>query len=361
MDCKDPPCQDYKPCYVTGIEIKEQLRPPTNMGSQVVGIVSGGSCTGKGEADLSISYAKAIEETVELSLTDRADVDWSKSEEFNIKGMPAFWSFGMEIGGAWTSTQGGKRSVSETRTKSTGEQTTSASANSSPYRMPGAGLLVATSTQYKIDRSNVPVTLDAVCKVAAPKPKHCIYDGKDYQGPHIRKIYDHGPPNNFDACIEACEDEPECVGAAYAEFGVLFAGTKSACWLKGNMDKPTFGGRNLFHSLVKSVILYRCGEVLDASQIHEAPQRFDSTMDFESFSYGATHFSPMNTGKSGACSPDLMTCIKDIPSHFRSFFGEPNAAEKEFKACLAKYGKGGNKKDDKDKKNKKDKKKKKGL
>ena len=340
--CAHPPCRNYKPCTIQSVEILEDLRAPEYMGSEVVGIVSGGSCTGRGEADLSITQAKSIEESYEVTLSDRADVDWSKSSSFSLVGMPAFWSFGAMIGGTWTNEQGGKRSVTESRTKTTSEQITKSSGSSSPYRIPGAGLLVATTTKYKIDRKNVPVKITAKCAVNPPKTKDCVYDKVNLAWGDLYAVNDLWDPGNYPACLEACRKDPKCSAFTYTEFLHWFV-PKSKCWLK----KPGHHGPSacpwLLFYYCKSAKLAQCGDSLDPTNYATETRTYSSTMDFKSFSYDAVHFTPMNTAKAKSikCTESLISCIKRIPQQFRAFFGKANAAELEFKSCVSQHGKKG--------------------
>ena len=98
--------------------------------------------------------------------------------------------------------------MSDTRTKYTGESILSSARSSSASKKPGVGLLVATANKYRINTKNLPVKVSTQCHDTdnVSKATHCIYDGKDYIGPTIRKIYDNHPANYiyWKECMEAC-------------------------------------------------------------------------------------------------------------------------------------------------------------
>ena len=344
--CKDPPCTDYKPCFITEISAEDSYLggAPRIAGTEVIGIVSTGSCTGKGEADFSISYAKQIEEKFELnvSMTYSYDVDWNISQKFNLGRIAEYpiWSFGTEINRTWTSVQGGKRSVSDTRTKYTDESILSSARSSSASKKPGVGLLVATANKYMINIRNLPVKVSTQCHNSdnAPKATHCIYDGKDYLGPTIRKVYDNYPVNYWKQCMDACAVEPECYAATYAEYNYWFK-RSSACWLKRYKKGAGFGGNRWPHFLTKSATMYQCGEEVEAKNVPYRKEKWSNTIDFQSLKYGEIRFVPINTA---TCLSDLINCIKNIPVQWKSDPDRPNNAnlDRKIQSCVDKHGKG---------------------
>ena len=328
--CPKSPCRDFKPCIISRIRPKVPLQRPTYKGSEVVGIASGGSCTGRGNADLSISHAKSLEEKVEISLLDRQDIDWQQSSTLNLVGMPAFWSFGAMIGGAWTWGKGGKRSVSETRTKSSSTTITTSASNTAPFQLPGAGLLTATARKFEINRNDVPVEVTAKCFPNADKAKNCVHGGRYFNGGTIRLAFEHQPTKQLQKCVKLCEAEPECSSVSYVEYN-YWGKRKSKCKLK----KPGHGERGCdWFTSCTSVKIGQCGSPINVSTERRVETKYHSKMDFKSFSYTAVHFTPINSGRNlKNCNPNFLSCVKHIPDTYNHFFGQVSEVEDRFRKC----------------------------
>ena len=132
-------------------------------GTQVIGSVTGGSCIGSSEHQITLQYVDSVTETVGVEVSNTNEINWGISASVEVEASAKIFGTGVSVTVGLETSVGGAHSWSRSESKDFSHGSESGVGHATTYMSPGAGLMFGLVDKYKFDRSNLPAKMYFTC------------------------------------------------------------------------------------------------------------------------------------------------------------------------------------------------------
>ena len=151
-------------CTLTKIQV---LNPdkyrPTFKGTEVIGVVSGGTCMGATQHYLTLESVDTVEESVGLEVSETNEINWEASGSVVVQASTEILGIGRSVALALETSVGGVKSWTTTETKVFTKGNSKVAAQSTYYNSPGSGIVLGVVDRYEFEQTNIPSKLHFTC------------------------------------------------------------------------------------------------------------------------------------------------------------------------------------------------------
>lgn len=147
-------------CQLTNIEVLEGADVDAERfdGTEILDIVSGGTCVGEGLGTLNVESSKTVEESVGVELSNAKEINWSLTSSVELESK----LFGNGIALGASVGVGGSKTLEASTSRSFNSEISKGISYTTTYR-PGGVIVVKTVDRYKISASSLPVKMHFQC------------------------------------------------------------------------------------------------------------------------------------------------------------------------------------------------------
>jgi len=154
----------YERCQLTKLEIlNPESYQPTYQGTQVIGVVSGGSCMGAADHTISMESVDSVEESVGVEVSESDEINYGISVSVEVEASAKIFGSGGSVTVGASASVGGAHSWSRSETKDFSSGSSSGVGQETSYTSPGAAIMFGQVDRYKFDKSDIPTKMHFKC------------------------------------------------------------------------------------------------------------------------------------------------------------------------------------------------------